>query len=327
VDARLKAGQDGRCERLTSSDCLAELDGPGDIMPARSRALLVFAWMMGSLLSFAVVALSVRGLQGSLSVFEMLALRNLGGIVILAGMVLIAPSAEQKIWPANIGTHGLRNTAHFAGQALWVYGVTVLPLATVFAIEFTTPAWVALFAVLFLGERMTVFRGLAIALGFLGVIIILRPGLDSFRPEALAVVAAAVFFGVQITTTKFLTGTNSTWTIMLWMNLMQLPLNLVANLFLGRPPFSLASLEWSLLLPALGIAVSGFTAHYCLTNAFRHGDATLVVPIDFLRVPLIAVVGWLLYGERPEMAVWIGAGVVIAGVCVNLIAEARKKIA
>lgn len=296
-------------------------------MPASSsRALLVFLWMGGSLLSFTVVALSVRGLQGALSVFDMLALRNMGGLAILALMALAARSAEQRMVPANFPTHLLRNSAHFVGQALWVYGVTVLPLATVFAIEFTTPAWVALFAVLFLKERMTAFRGLAIALGFLGVLIILRPGMESFRPEALAVVAAAVFFGVQITTTKFLTGANSTWTIMFWMNLMQLPMNLLANMAIGQPPFALGKLaDPALILPAAGIAVAGFTAHYCLTNAFRHGDATLVIPIDFLRVPLIALVGWLFYAETPELAVWIGAGVVIAGVAINLIAEARGK--
>jgi drug/metabolite transporter (DMT)-like permease len=293
--------------------------------PVRSRALLVFLWMLGSLLSFAVVALSVRGLQGAMSVFEMLAMRNIGGILILAGMMWLAPSHDQKEIPEKWAIHLLRNTGHFAGQALWVYGVTVLPLATVFAIEFTTPAWVALFAVLFLRERMTRWRALAIALGFVGVIIILRPGMESFRPEALAVVLAALFFGVQITTTKFLTGSNSTWTIMLWMNLMQLPMNLAANVIVGQPFFFLGKLSWDILIPASGIAVSGFTAHYCLTNAFRHGDATLVVPIDFLRVPLIAVIGWLFYNERTELAVWLGAAVVIAGVAVNLIAEARTR--
>ncbi len=292
-------------------------------MPASRNALLVLAWMLGSLTSFAGVALSVRGLQGALTVFEMLAIRNLGGLVILAGMMLLRPGPEQVIRPARAKIHGLRNVAHFVGQALWVYGVTVLPLATVFAIEFTTPCWVALFAVLFLKERMTAGRALSILLGFVGVIIILRPGLESFRPEAVAVVLAAVFFGIQITTTKFLTGSNSTWTIMFWMNLMQLPMNMAANAAMGHSPLIVGKLSLAIWLPALGIAVTGFLAHYCLTNAFRHGDATLVIPIDFLRVPLIALIGWLFYAETPELAVLIGAAVVIGGVCVNLIAEAR----
>jgi drug/metabolite transporter (DMT)-like permease len=291
----------------------------------RGSPFLVLAWMLGSIVSFAGVALSVRGLQGAMTVFEMLAIRNIGGMVILAGMWALARSPEQVVVPAKPGLHLLRNSAHFVGQALWVFGVTVLPLATVFAIEFTTPCWVALFAVLFLKERMSLFRALSIALGFLGVLIILRPGMESFRPEALAVVLAAVFFGIQIATTKFLTGSNSTWTIMFWMNLMQLPMNMAANAFMGQSPLIIGKLDAALWLPILGIAVTGFLAHYCLTNAFRHGDATLVIPIDFLRVPLIALVGWLFYNETPELAVLLGALVVIGGVVVNLVAEGRAK--
>jgi drug/metabolite transporter (DMT)-like permease len=295
------------------------------VMPAPRKHFLVLFWMLGSLVSFAGVALSVRGLQGAMTVFEMLAIRNIGGLLILAGMMILAPGPDQTVRMSRPPVHLLRNVAHFAGQALWVWGVTVLPLATVFAIEFTTPAWVALFAVLFLKEHMTLSRGLAIVLGFVGVLIILRPGFDSFRPEALAVVLAAVFFGIQITSTKFLTGTNATWTIMFWMNLMQLPMNMLANMAIGQSPLIVGKLAEAPWLPVVGIAITGFLAHYCLTNAFRHGDATLVVPIDFLRVPLIALVGWLFYSETPELAVLIGAVVVIGGVIVNLVAEARSR--
>lgn len=292
-------------------------------MPVQRNTRLVFFWMLGSLVSFSGVALSVRGLQSAMTVFEILAVRNLGGIAILVGMMVLAPGPDRVLRMARPGVHLVRNVAHFAGQALWVWAVTVLPLATVFAIEFTTPAWVALFAVLFLKERMTRFRALAIALGFAGVLIILRPGLDGFRPEALGVVLAAVLFGVQITATKLLTDSNSTWTIMFWMNVLQLPMNILANWSTGASPLILGSLSWGIWLPVLGIAATGFLAHYCLTNAFRHGDATLVVPIDFLRVPLIALVGWLFYAETPELPVLVGALVVIGGVVVNLAAETR----
>jgi len=281
--------------------------------------------MLGTLVSFAGIALSVRGLQGSMTTFEMLAIRNIGGLIILAGMMLVAPGSDQAVRIARPAIHLLRNFAHFIGQALWVWSVSVLPLATVFAIEFTTPAWVALFAVLFLKERITPLRGISILLGFAGVLIILRPGLDSFRPEALAVVLAAVFLGIQITTTKFLTDSNSTWTIMFWMNLMQLPMNMAANWITGHSPLIIGSLNWNIWLPIIGIGITGFLAHYCLTNAFRHGDATLVVPIDFLRLPLIALIGWLFYAETLELPVLIGAMIVISGVLINLMAEARVK--
>ncbi|MEI8144710.1 MAG: DMT family transporter, partial [Alphaproteobacteria bacterium] len=227
--------------------------------------------MTGSLLSFCVVALSIRGLQDKLTLFEILSLRNIGGLIILALMRLLAPSPDQQLQPDRFGLHVLRNVFHSIGQSLWAWGVIVLPLGTVFAIEFTTPVWVALFAVLFLGEKMTISRALALAAGLVGVLVILRPGLEGFRIEALAVVAAAIGFGVQIVTTKALTTTNSTFTILFWMNLMQLPMNLGANAVLGHSPLFMAKIDWSMWLPVIGIAVSGFTAHYCLTNAFRHG--------------------------------------------------------
>lgn len=291
----------------------------------QGRFLLVVLWMAGTLLSFSAIAVSIRALHGTLTLFEILALRNVGGLIILAAIMVLAPDAGQRIRPAQPAVHLVRNSIHFVAQALWAYGLTVLPLATVFAIEFTTPTWVAIFAVFFLGERMTLPRVTALVLGFVGVLVILRPGFDSFRPEALIVALAAIGFGVQQTTTKFLTGTNSTWTIMLWMNVIQLPLNLAANAVIGQPVWFAPKLDLAQWLPLAAIMICGFTAHYCLTNAFRHGDAIVVTPIDFLRVPLIGLIGWLMYNERPDVAVLIGAAIVVAGVLINIYAESRPR--
>lgn len=292
--------------------------------PSQERSFAkVVLWMAGSLLSFCAIALGIRGLQHALTVFEILALRNVGGIVILAAMAVLAPGATRRLRTARPGVHALRNTVHTAGQALWAYGITMLPLATVFAIEFTTPAWVAIFAVAFLGERMTLPRAAALVLGFLGVLIILRPGFDGFRPAALLVAGAAVCFGIQQTTTKLLTGSDSTWTIMFWMNVIQLPLNWAADMATGEPFWFLGKLDASLWLPVAAVMIGGFTAHYCLTNAFRHGDAIVVTPLDFLRVPLIALVGWLLYAETPELAAIAGAAIVVSGVLINIYAESQ----
>lgn len=290
----------------------------------RSFARVAF-WMAGTLISFCALALAIRALHGQLTVFEILALRNIGGLAIGATMAMLAPDPGHRLGTSKFGIHLLRNTIHTGGQALWAYGITLLPLATVFAIEFTTPAWVAIFAVLFLGERMTPARAAALVLGFVGVMVILRPGLDGFRPAALLVAAAAVCFGVQQTTTKFLTGTDSTWTIMFWMNVIQLPLNLAANAVIGQPVWFAPKIDWSQWLPLVAIMVGGFTAHYCLTNAFRHGDAIVVTPIDFLRVPLIGLIGWWLYAETPEPAVFAGALIVVCGVLINVYAESRAR--
>ena len=145
---------------------------------------------------------------------------------------------------------------------------------------------------------------------------IIRPGLAEFQPAAFLTVVAAFGMAVAMITTKKLTKTQSTFAILFWMNLMQLPMNLVAS-----HPSYLLKLESSMLLPLLGMAVTGLSTHWCLTNAFRHGDATIVVPLDFLRVPFIALVGWSLYGEPLDAFVFTGAGLIITGVLWHLRAE------
>lgn len=281
-----------------------------------TNAVRLVLWMSGALLSFSTMAVSIRALSGVLNVFEILALRSLSGIIILSALVVVRPALRQYLVFRRMGLQLVRNSVHFAAQASWALGVTLLPLATAFALEFTAPAWVALFAVLLLGERLTVSRVGALVLGFVGVLVILHPGYGTFRPAALIMLGAAVGFALAIIGTKKLITTEGTFTILLWMNVMQLPMNLA-----GSDLLFLLKLDTGKLLPALGVALAGVTSHFCLTNAFRHGDATIVVPLDFLRIPLIALVGWMLYGEPLDPLVFVGAGFIIVGILWNLRAE------
>src|SRR5262249_52269461 len=185
---------------------------------------------------------------------------------------------------------------------------------------FTTPAWVALFAVLFLGERLTPSRIGVVVLGLAGILLITRPGLEGFQPASLLVLAAAVAFGGSAIATKKLTESQTTFAILFWINAMQLPMNLAGSdlLFVRK----LGSID---LLPLIGVAISGLTSHFCLTNAFRYGDATVVYPLDFFRLPLIALIGWWLYREALDPMLFAGAPLSIAGVRGTRPAAARGK--
>lgn len=277
----------------------------------------IVAWMAGALLSFCGLAISIRELSAHAGVFDILAMRNLAGII-LVGAYALRRERGALAWPRRPGLHVLRNLVHFAGQAAWSYGLTVLPLATVFALEFTTPAWVLLLATLFLREAVTPARIVALVLGFAGVLIILRPGAASFQPASLIVLGAAVGFASQITVTKFLTGSQSVTTILFWMNVMQLPMFMAAKAIQTGSPW-LGTQLVAADLPALAaLSVAGLSAHVCLTSAFRHGDATTVVPIDFLRIPAIAIVGAIFYRERFDLFVLLGAAVSAAGIIWSL---------
>jgi drug/metabolite transporter (DMT)-like permease len=279
----------------------------------------VLLWMSGALVAFSAMALSVRGLADALNTFEILTIRSASGVSFLLLLLAARPQLRHQLSLRVIHLHLMRNTLHFGSQVAWTKAITLLPLATVFALEFTTPAWVVLLAAVFLRERLTASRLATVLLGLAGVLVILRPGFESLQPGALLALACAIGFAIMMVTTKKLTGTESTFAILFWMNLMQLPMNLA-----GADLSFVTRLGGAHLLPAVGMAVSGLASHYCLTNAFRAGDAQVVVPLDFVRLPLIAVAGWLLYGETLDPVVFVGAGLIIAGIVWNLRAEAGK---
>jgi drug/metabolite transporter (DMT)-like permease len=275
--------------------------------------------MTGALLSFCAMAISIRGLAGTLNIFEILTIRNGCGVAVLLSLVASQPELRKALALKRMTLHAVRNSVHFAAQYAWALSLTLLPLATVFSLEFTMPAWVALLAMPLLGERMTISRAGSIALGFAGVLIIVRPGLESFQPAVLLVLAAALGFAVSLIATKELTRSVSTFAILFWMNLMQLPMALA-----GSDPRFVLDLGLAQIPFVIAVGVAGLSSHFCLTNAFRSGDATVVVPFDFLRIPLIALVGWLFYDEALDLFVFAGAALIISGVVLNLRAEWRR---
>ena len=287
----------------------------------RRQLLVVVGWMTGTLLSFSVMAIAIRGLSGSLSILEILTVRAAVGLAIVCAVMALRPELRLNLNRRRLPLHLLRNGIHFGSQYLWAWSLLLLPLATVFALEFTMPAWTIVLAPFFLGERMTASRVGAVVLGIAGVLVIVRPGLETFQPAALMVLVAALGYAVQIIATKKLTTTESTFAIVFWMNVIQFALGVAGAgvLFVGRIGID--------LVPAIiGLGASGLFAHFCLTNAFRAGDASLVIPLDFMRIPLIAVVGWWLYSEPLDVFVFAGAGLIITGILWNLRSETRRPI-
>ena len=275
--------------------------------------------MTGALLSFSASAIAVRELAGKFSIFEILSVRTGLGCIVMLAIGLARPELRRQLAWRRFPLHAFRNSIHFVGQYTWALALTLLPFATVFALEFTMPMWVALLAIPLLGERMTTSRAGSIALGFFGVLVIVRPGLSSFQPAALLVLSAALAFALSLIATKKLTHDVSTFVIIFWMNVMQLPIALA-----GSDPLFFLQFDGHTIIPALLFGVVGLTSHYCLASAFRSGDASLVVPIDFVRIPLIALVGWLFYNEALDVFVFIGAGFIVCGVFWNLHAESRR---
>jgi drug/metabolite transporter (DMT)-like permease len=280
-----------------------------------SAAVRGALWMGGAVLSFTAMAVAARELLRHMGTFEIVFLRS---VVMLAIVLALLPRAGiAAVRTRRIQTHLWRNVIHFLGQVLWVYSIGALTLATVFAIEFTMPMWTALLAWLFLKEQLTWPRLVMLGLGLAGVLIILRPGGGSFHPAALGMVLGSLCYASSFIFTKRLTSTDSALAVLFWMALIQLPLGLAASLPAWVTPAA-ADLPW-----IVGIGIGSYTAHYCMTRAVRLADASVVVGIDFIRLPLIATVGALAYGEALDPLVFVGAAVIFAGTYYSLSRERR----
>ena len=288
-------------------------------MQLGSNLAKAIAWMMGALFSFAVMAIAVRELSVGLHAFQMLFVRSAIGVLILAAILQFRRSGKgwAQLRTRRIGGHVLRNVIHFGGQVFWILGISLLPLATVAAIEFTTPIWGALLAVLFLGERMNRGRWAAFGLGFIGILIILRPGLSVVEAGALVMLACTFCFGATNAVTKWLTRTEQALPIVFYMVLMQTGIGVLASIPVWVP---IEGWHWPWLLL---LALTGLSAHYSLTRALAAVDATFIMPFEFLRLPIVALAGFLLYAEGFELIVLLGAVLIFAGNYYSLRYESR----
>jgi drug/metabolite transporter (DMT)-like permease len=282
----------------------------------RHPAFLAALWMTGALFSFMAMAVSGRELTAEYTTYQILFFRSVIGVVLIGA--LVAKTGIEQLRTTRPGAHLVRNIAHFGGQYGWFYGLAWISLAEVIAIEFTTPVWTALLAWLLLGERLTLPRVLAVALGIAGLLLILRPGMGVLHPASLAVLAGAFGYALSYIQTKSLTRTDTPLCILFYMTLMQLPFGMVPSLLDWKSP-ALEALPWILV-----VGVTAMSAHYCMARAFKLADATVVVPMDFMRLPLIALVGYLFYQELIDWYVLAGAALMFSGNLINIRAEQRK---
>ena len=289
-------------------------------MTTKSEPMKATVWMIGAMLSFSLMAVSGRELATSLNTFEIMLYRSIIGFFIVLVIGHFAKTLGE-IKGGRLGLHLFRNLAHFSGQNLWFLAVASIPFSQLFALEFSTPVWVALLAPLFLGEVLTKQRVLAVILGFAGVLIVARPDINQFDFAIIAAVACAICFAGSMMATKKLTSDQSITCILFWLTLMQLAMGLLATVFMGTVTFPEGvNIIWIVI-----VGIGGLTAHFCITNALALAPAIVVIPLDFMRLPLISVIGFLAYGEAFELPILVGAGVIFMAILLNLKAEKQRQ--
>jgi len=267
--------------------------------------------MAGWLALMLIITVAGRETTRELNVFQIMEVRSVLGFCMLYPLIhLNGGFAAMKT--ARPLQHVSRNLIHYGAQLGWFFALTLIPLGQVVSIEFTMPIWTAILAAAFLGERMTVWKIAAIVLGIVGVIVIVRPSTGEVNPGQLIALAAAVGFGISIAMVKSLTRTENTLAIIFWMLVVQSVAGFFPSIYVWIWPSAWA---WGWIVV---IAFCGTFSHYCMARAMLYADATVVIPMDFLRVPLSAAAGWLIYSERLDMFTVLGASLILTGNLLNL---------
>jgi drug/metabolite transporter (DMT)-like permease len=277
-------------------------------VPSKPKAAL---WMSGWLALMLVMAVAGREATRELNVFQLMEMRSVLGFFLLYPLIHLNGGLA-IVKTTRLLQHIARNVVHYGAQLGWFFALTLIPIGQVVAIEFTMPIWTAILAASFLGERMTVWKIAAIVLGLIGVLIIVRPATGEINPGQLIALAAAVGFGISVALVKSLTRTEQTLSIIFWMIVVQSAAGLVPTILVWTWP-SATAWGWIVI-----IAICGTFSHFCMVRAMLYADATIVIPMDFLRVPLTATAGWLIYGERLDALTALGAALILTGNLLNL---------
>ena len=267
---------------------------------------------------FAGMAIATRSLHTEMSAFEILFFRSLIGVLVVFPFIVRNHFTDIRV--ANFRWHFGRAAIQFGGQICWIYGIIHLTLSDLTAIEFSIPLFTALLAVVFLGERMWRHKWVATILGFVGVLIILRPDGTAFNIAGLVMITGSFLYAGSGVLVKYLTRTETPQGIIFWMNLLQLPAGLIPAIFIyDWVTPGLSDVPWILIW-----GLAGLWAHYAMARALALADITIIFPLDFLRLPVLAFIGYLFYAEVLDPWTAVGALIIFAGNWYSVREESRR---
>ena len=288
------------------------VERPGGI----TQAVQAAAWMILGGYSYTVTGAIARILTDEYPMFEIVFLRCVIAVLMMAPLILRLGIRKMKT--VQPGMHLLRAVIGYCGILAWFYGVSHIPLADYYALQFTMPLFTIAGAVIFLGERTSIKTWIAVSIGFLGALIILRPGLIEISLGAIAALTAAVCFAAVNIAIKVLARKDDPAVIVVYANVLVIPLALIPALFEWVP------ITWDDVPLILGVGIFGTLAQFSLTRAVALADARVVQPFDFLRLPFAALIGWFLFDEISDIWTWVGAIIIFAAAYYVLAFETRR---
>ncbi len=287
---------------------------------SQSRPILGAIWMLGAVASFASMQIAGRELSGEHDAIAIMLYRGVVGVILMLPIALAFGGIKSITTRRPVG-HLVRNAVHFLGQFCWFYGIAHLALADVTALSSTMPIFGVMLAVAFLGERLTLPRLIVILCGFVGVLMVVRPGLVPLEIATGITVLGALCYAISIVMVKALTATEPPLRIVFYMMAMQCGFAFVLTGDDVALP-TLAEAPWVVI-----VGISGLTAHYCMARSVSIADASVIMPISFLQLPSMAMVGFAFYGEGLNPYTLGGGGLILGATYLNIIWSRRRAVA
>jgi drug/metabolite transporter (DMT)-like permease len=269
--------------------------------PANSHARAALL-MLGSTIFFAMMAVTVRLASATLHTFEIAFFRNFFGL--MAAMPLLFKHGPGLLRTTQLPRYFFRCLIGVLSMFCGFWAIGHLPMAQAVSLSYSTPIFVTIAAVAFLHERVRARRWLAVAIGFLGVLIIVQPGSASFSAGSLVAVMAAVLSGIVSIQIKQLSYSEPADRIVFYTTLLWVPLSLGPALFVWEWPHRSA---WLWVVAA---GLFGTSGHMLWTRALKLGDVSALTPISFMQLPIVALAGWMLFDEDPSRWTLLGAAVI-----------------
>ena len=259
-------------------------------------------WMLISGCCYVVSASLMRQLGDAYSVYEITFIRAVLAVVILAPVFL--RHSRTQLWPERPFAIFMTGVFSYLGILFWLAAASTMPIGDFFALQFITPLFSIAFAIMFLRERADMASWAATLVGFVGVLIVLRPGVIEISMGAVAALLSAFFYASVNTVIKSLSRTLTATTIVFYSNLLLVPIAL-----------PMAIVEWQTPLVAdlpliLGVGFMSTMGYVLVTKAIALAPARVVQPVNFTRMPVGAAFGWVLFSEFPDVWTWVGAAVI-----------------
>lgn len=270
----------------------------------RSQHMRAASLMLGSTVFFGLMAVAIKLASQSLHTFEIAFFRNFFGLV--AALPLLLRHGPGLLKTTQLPRYVFRCLIGVVSMMAGFWAIGHLPLAQAVALSYSTPIFVTIAAVIFLHEQVRARRWTAVALGFVGVVIIVRPGTDSFTMGTLVALAAAVLSGIVSVQIKLLSKVEPADRIVFLTTLLWVPMSLLPALMVWEWP---RGIVWLWVIAAGFLGTGG---HMLWTRALKLGDVSALTPISFMQLPIVAVAGWLLFQEPLDRWTAVGAGVIFA---------------